>query len=70
MIGKLKELLKLSDGEWLVQFITRDDPRNLFDELKSHAVNVIIKRVSNKRTLSANAYAWVLIGKLSEAMRI
>ena len=69
MIGKLKELLKLSNGEWLVQFITRDDPRNLFDELKSHAVNVIIKRVSNKRTLSANAYAWVLIDQITEKLQ-
>lgn len=69
MTGRLKELLKLSDGEWLVQFITRDDPRNLFDELKNHAVRVIIKRASNHRSLSANAYAWVLIDQITEKLQ-
>ena len=70
MIGKLKDLLRLSGGEWLVSFTTRDDPRNIFDALKSFAVKVEIKRASKHRSLSANAYAWVLIGKISEKMKL
>ena len=66
MIGKLKDLLRLSGGEWLVSFTTRDDPGNLFDELREHAVKIEIKRSSKHRSLSANAFAWVLIDQIAE----
>lgn len=66
MIGKLKDLLRLMGGEWVISFTTREDPRILFDELKDHAVKVDIKRASKHRSLSANAYAWVLIGQIAE----
>lgn len=64
--GKLKDLLKLSGGEWLVSFTTRDDPRSTFDELHEHAVKIEMKKASKHRSLSANAYAWVLIDKIAE----
>ena len=66
MIGKLKELLRLMGGEWVVSFTTREDPRNLFDELKDHAVKIDMKKASKHRSLSANAYAWVLIDQIAE----
>lgn len=69
MIGKLKDLLRLSGGEWLVSFITRDDPRSLFDELKDHAVKIDLKKASKHRSLSANAYAWVLIDQITEKLQ-
>lgn len=69
MIGKLKELLRLSSGEWLVSFITRDDPRTIFDELKDIAVRVIISKASKHRSLSANAYAWVLIDQITAKLQ-
>ena len=65
MIGKLKDLLRLSGGEWLVSFTTRDDPGQIFDDLKDAAVKVEIKKASKHRSLSANNYAWVLIDQIA-----
>lgn len=66
MIGKLKELMRLAGGEWLVSFTTRDDPGQMFDDLKDHLVKVEIKKASKHRSLSANNYAWMLIDKIAE----
>ena len=66
MIGKLKDLLRLSGGEWLVSFTTRDDPGQIFDDLKEQAVKVEIKKASKRRSLSANAFAWALIDQIAE----
>ena len=65
MIGKLKDLLRLSGGEWLVSFTTREDPGQMFDDLKADAVKVEIKKASKHRSLSANNYAWVLIDQIA-----
>lgn len=65
MIGRMKDLLRLSGGEWLVSFTTRDDPGSLFDELKGVAVKIEIKKASKHRSLSANNYAWVLIDQIA-----
>ena len=69
MIGKLKDVLRLSGGEWLVSFITRDDPRSIFDELKDVAVRILISKAQKHRSLSANAYAWVLIDQITEKLQ-
>ena len=65
MIGKLKDLLPLQGGEWLVSFTTRENPGQLFDELKDSAVRVEVKKASKHRSLSANNYAWALIDKIA-----
>lgn len=69
MIGKLKDILRLSGGEWLVSFITRDDPRKTADELKDQAIRIDLKKAANHRSLSANAYAWVLIDQITEKLQ-
>ena len=66
MIGKLKDLLRLQGGEWLVSFTTREDPAAMFDELHETTVRVDIKKAAKHRSLSANNYAWVLIDKIAE----
>ena len=66
MIGKLKDLMRTRDGEWLVSFTTREDPRELFDEMNGKAVRIDVKEAKKHRSLSANAYAWVLIDKIAE----
>lgn len=66
MIGKLKDLLRLQGGEWLVSFTTREDPSVLFDDLKDNAARIEIKKASKHRSLSANNYAWVLIDQIAE----
>lgn len=66
MIGKLKDLIRLAGGEWLVSFTTRDDPGNLFDDLKDKPVRIEIKKASKHRSLSANNFAWALIDQIAE----
>lgn len=46
------------------------DFREQFDSLRENEVEVTVKRYRKKRSLDANAYAWLLIGKLSERMRL
>ena len=70
MIGKLKDLLRLQGGEWLVSFTTREDPGKMFDDLKDDPVRVEIKKAAKHRSLSANNYAWVLIDQIAEKTRI
>ena len=66
MIGKLKDLLRLQGGEWLVSFTTREDPGQMFDDLKDIPVRVEVRKASKHRSLSANNFAWVLIDQISE----
>ena len=66
MIGKLKESLPLSGGEWLVSFTTRDNPGQIFDDLKGEAVKVEIRKASKAKSRDANAYCWVIIDKIAE----
>ena len=66
MIGKLKDLMRLAGGEWVISFTTRDDPGSLFDELKEQPVRVEIKKASKHRSLSANNFAWVLMDQIAE----
>lgn len=66
MIGKLKDMMRLAGGEWVISFTTRDDPVGMWDELNDVPVKVDIKKASKHRSLSANAFAWVLIDQIAE----
>ena len=66
MTGRLKDLMRLAGGEWVISFTTREDPGQMFDDLKDIPVRVEIKKASKHRSLSANNYAWVLIDKIAE----
>lgn len=65
-------LLDLSFGMNRRQRITLEvvdgDFRPRFDKLKDKDVSVTVSAFRKKRSLDANAYAWVLIDKLAEAM--
>lgn len=66
MIGKLKDRMRLAGGEWLVSFTTRDDPGQVFDDMKDEAVKVEIKKASKARSNDANNYCWMIIDKIAE----
>ena len=66
MIGKLKECLRLRSGEWICSFTTPENPEQMFDDLMDAPVRVEIKKANKTRSLSANAYAWVLIDRIAE----
>lgn len=44
----------------VIRWLTTQDPTKVWD----------IKRRSQKRSLTANAYYWVLVGKMADALRI
>ena len=56
--NKCQKLTLLLDGDF----------RKQYDESKDIDLEVIIKPYRKKRSLNANAYMWVLCGKLAEAM--
>ena len=57
-------------GEAIIQArVVKDDVKHalaLCDELRDKELDIEIKRHRNRRSLDANAYAWVLIGKIAE----
>lgn len=44
------------------------DAQNAYDELCGKDVSIEIKRWRDKRSLDANAYCWVLCGRIAEAL--
>ena len=68
MKGKLREMLPLAGGEWLVSFVTRTHPGELFDRLKGKDVDVEIKKFSPGRSTDANRFCWVLCSDIGRAM--
>lgn len=67
MKARIKDFVVTYDGKQLVTFETRDDFREVYDNLKEFDLDVAVKKYRKKRSIDANAYAWVLIGKLAEA---
>jgi hypothetical protein len=66
MIGRLKDLMRLAGGEWLVTFTTRDAPGKLFDKYRDADVRIDIKKDEPARSNQANRFMWemcTLIGK-------
>lgn len=45
------------------------DFRNTYDKLKNCDVEVTVEKYSESRTLKANAYLWVLVTKIANALR-
>lgn len=70
MIGKLTGIQRLFGGEWEITFSTREDFSTAYDGLKDVPVSVEIRKAANKRSRDANAFAWVLIDRIAEKMRI
>ena len=69
MIGRLKEFLRLSGGEWLVSFTTRANPGKLFDQLKDDEISVEMVKWENLRSKDANALMWSLCTEIGNALR-
>ena len=65
-LAKLNELNFDREGNNRITLTAFSDCRSEFDELSDKEVDVIIKPHRNKRSLSANAYCWVLIDKIAE----
>lgn len=69
IIGRLKDLLKSSSGEWVISFTTKQNPVETFYRLKDRDVVFDMRKFSKKRSLDANNYAWMLIDKITEYLQ-
>ena len=67
MKARLHDLSLARDGGYLLTIATRETIGPLYDELHEVDVDVTVKKHREKRSLDANAYAWVLMDKLAEA---
>lgn len=70
MNGNLSEIHRTLDGKFVVSFVLTTDPRKELEGLEDADLDITAKKHRKKRSLDANAYAWVLIGKIAEAMHI
>ena len=70
MKGRLKDLLTLTGGEWLVSFTTRENPVSMFHRMKDHAVSIEIKKANNPRSNDANAFCWAMCTDIGKAMKL
>ncbi len=68
MIGHLKDLAFTRNGEQILSVTLKTDISEMFDELKDYDVDIVIKRHRERRSLDANAYCWVLCGKIAEKL--
>ena len=60
MIGRLKDMARSRDGDWIVSISTPVDFREEFDRLYGKDCDVTIKKSSKKRSLTANNFCWAL----------
>lgn len=70
MNGNLSEIHRTLDGKFVVSFVLTADPRKELEGLQETDLDITVKKHRKKRSLDANAYAWVLIGTIAEAMHI
>ena len=69
MKARMINLTQGLDGEYQLTIGTRDkDVLTLWDDLHEGDIAAEIKRFRRRRSLDANAYAWVLIDKLAAAL--
>lgn len=73
--GKLNNIaIEYGSGKPYLNILVDEDTRTLFEacaELMKHdKLSIKITKHRNKRSLDANAYAWVLIGKIAEKTNV
>lgn len=66
MLGKLVGMRRLFGGDFEITFSTKEDFREMYDSLSKFPVKVEIRKAASRRSLDANAFAWVLIDKIAE----
>ena len=68
MIGKLRDLTINRDRTQNITVTVGADFRQLYDQLKDKQLDILIKPHREKRSKDANAFMWVLVDKIAEAM--
>lgn len=68
--GRLKDLSLSFDGKQRLTIELDADFRARFDELKDQEIDLTVTKHRKRRSLDANAYAWVLIDRIAERRRM
>ena len=69
MIGKLDDVTRRMNGEYVVTFRVATDPRKELEKLNEVELDIIAKKHRNKRSLDANAFCWALCSDIGKALR-
>ena len=70
MNGKLRDLTMNRDGTQNVTVTVSGDFREEYDRLAGKELDIEIRLHRQRRSLDANAYCWVIAGKIAESMHI
>lgn len=71
MRARLHDLTMTRDGAAILSLRCQpEEAAALYDDLNADDVEVKIAKASKHRSLDANAYAWVLIGKIAQAAKL
>lgn len=70
MKARIVDFAQTFTGKQRLTFELDSDFREQFDELHDNDVEITVKKFRQKRSLDANAYAWVLIDKIAQHMRL
>lgn len=70
MKARLQNLSFSLDGESVLSIATREDCRGVWDDLHETDVEVTIKKHRKKRGLTANAFYWVTVSQLAQALGV
>lgn len=66
MIGRLKDMVKDRNGNWVISFTTKDKmDGDRFDEMAKYDCDIEIKKHRNIRSKNANAYFHILVNKIA-----
>lgn len=68
MKGRLKDLTVNLNGTQNITVTIQGDFRDEYKKLKDENIDITIKKQRKLRSLDANAYLWVIITKISEAI--
>lgn len=69
MKGRIIDYSLSFDGKQRLALELDADFREQYDKLHGAELDITVKKYREKRSLDANAYMWVLIGKIADALR-
>ena len=68
--GKFKSISRnWLSGKWEITFTTEENITGYIDKIKDKLLRITVKQYREKRSIDSNAYAWVLMQKIAEAVQ-
>lgn len=68
-IGKFESITRdWLSGKWMITFSTNENITGGIDKIKDKVLRLVVKQYREKRSIDSNAYAWVLMQKIAEAV--